>query len=324
MAMRKLFIRRPRRGPARRRAARDCGQQRRPALTSHRTASDRPFGRALPDKASRAQAPPSFLRAIITQLRDKFGPGICRACGGRTAAVGRAPRADCRPAAGAIVAGDVRKSPKIVCRLGRRRDGRCAEAHAFRRARSGCRLPPTWTDLNPEQRAAVEARRRTRAGAGGRRHRQDARAHHAHRPHPVHGPRARLADPGRHLHQQGRARDEGAHRRAGGRRRRGHAVARHVPLHRRQDPAPPRRAGGPQVRLHDPRHRRPDPADQAGDRERRAGQGPLAGAAAGGPDRQLEEPRPDARQGAARGGLRLRRGQGRRALCAPTRSASRS
>ena len=43
-----------------------------------------------------------------------------------------------------------------------------------------------------------------------------------------------------------------------------------------------------------------------------------------GPDRQLEEPRADARQGAARGGLRLRRGQGRASSMPPTRSASRS
>ena len=100
----------------------------------------------------------------------------------------------------------------------------------------------------------------------------------------------------------------------GGRRRRGHAVARHVPRHRREDPAPARRAGRPEVGLHHPRYRRPDPPHQAGDRERGPGQGPLAGAPAGGADRQLEEPRPDARQGAARGGLRLRRGQGRAAL----------
>ena len=132
------------------------------------------------------------------------------------------------------------------------------------------------------------------------------------------------ADPGRDLHQQGRARDEGAHRRAGRRRGRGHAVARHLPRHRRQDPAPARRAGRPEVGLHHPRHRRPDPPHQAGDRERGPGQGPLAGAPARRPDRQLEEPRADARQGAARGGLRLRRGQGRGSSMPPTRSASRS
>ena len=67
-----------------------------------------------------------------------------------------------------------------------------------------------------------------------------------------------------------------------------------------QDPAPPRRAGRPQVGLHHPRHRRPDPPHQAGDRERGARQGPLAGAPARRPDRRLEEPRPDAGQGAAR------------------------
>ena len=100
-----------------------------------------------------------------------------------------------------------------------------------------------------------------------------------------------------------------------GRRRGGHAVARHLPRHRREDPAPARRAGGPEVGLHHPRRRRPDPPRQAGDRERGPRQGPLAGAPARRPDRRLEEPRPDARQGAARGGLRLRRGQGRAALC---------
>ena len=109
------------------------------------------------------------------------------------------------------------------------------------------------------------------------------------------------------------------------RRRRGHAVARHVPLHRRQDPAPARRARRPEVRLHHPRHRRSDPPDQAGDRERRARQGPLAGAPARRPDRRLEEPRADARQGAARARpSALRRGQGRGSSTPPTRSASRS
>ena len=42
---------------------------------------------------------------------------------------------------------------------------------------------------------------------------------------------------------------------------RGHAVARHLPLHRRQDPAPPRRTRRPEVGFHHPRHRRPDPPD---------------------------------------------------------------
>ena len=41
--------------------------------------------------------------------------------------------------------------------------------------------------------------------------------------------------------------------------RRGHALARHLPLDRREDPAPPRRAGRAEVQLHHSRHRRPDP-----------------------------------------------------------------
>ena len=75
------------------------------------------------------------------------------------------------------------------------------------------------------------------------------------------------------------------------------------------------RAGRPEVGLHHSRHRRPDPPHQAGDRKRRPRQGPLAGTPARRPDRRLEEPRADARQGAARRGVRLRRGQGRAALC---------
>ena len=78
---------------------------------------------------------------------------------------------------------------------------------------------------------------------------------------------------------------------------RGHAVARHLPLHRRQDPAPPCRTGRPEVRLHHPRHRRPDPADQAAARGREHRREALAGARARRDDRRLEEPRPDARQG---------------------------
>src|SRR5580692_2372400 len=49
-------------------------------------------------------------------------------------------------------------------------------------------------------------------------------------------------DPRGHLHQQSRARDERTHRRADRRRGRGHAMARHVSLDRRQDAEAPRRA----------------------------------------------------------------------------------
>ena len=175
----------------------------------------------------------------------------------------------------------------------------------------------------PQSRAARRrgGHGRARAGAGRRRHRQDARADDADRPHNVHRPCLRLADSGRDLHQQGRARDEGAHRRAGGRRGGGHALARHLPRHGRQDPAPACRAGRTEIGLHDPRHRRPDPPHQAGHRERGPGQGPLAGPAVRRPARRLEEPRPHPRQGAARGGVRLCRRQGRASCMRPTRSA---
>jgi DNA helicase-2/ATP-dependent DNA helicase PcrA len=43
-----------------------------------------------------------------------------------------------------------------------------------------------------------------------------------------------LPDPRRDLHQQGRARDEGAHRRRWSAGRRRHALARHLPLDRRE------------------------------------------------------------------------------------------
>ena len=103
----------------------------------------------------------------------------------------------------------------------------------------------------------------------------------------------------------------GAARRPG---RRGHAVARHLPLDRDQDPAPPCRTGRAEVRLHDPRHRRPDPPDEAGDPGREHRRQALAGPRARRPDRRLEEPRPrpGARAGRRGGGLRQR--QGRQAL----------
>ena len=69
-----------------------------------------------------------------------------------------------------------------------------------------------------------------------------------------------------------------AHRPAGRRGGRGHALARHLPLHRREAPAPPRRTRRAQMRLHHPRHRRrraPHPPDHPGRRPRRQA---LAGA----------------------------------------------
>ena len=102
--------------------------------------------------------------------------------------------------------------------------------------------------------------RRPGAGAGRRRHRQDARADHPHRAHPQPRPRAARRNPLRHLHQQGGARDEGAHRQDGRPGGRGHAVARHVPFDRRAHPAPSCRTRRPEVRFHHSRYRRPDQA----------------------------------------------------------------
>ena len=150
---------------------------------------------------------------------------------------------------------------------------------------------------------------RPRSGARRRRDGQDAGVDHSHCPYSLHGQGAGLANPCRDLHQQGRARDERAHRCAGRRCCRGHALARNLPCHRRQDPAPPRRARGPQIGLHDPRCGRSGAPPQAGDRERGARQGPLAGAPARRPHRRLEEPRSYPRQGAARRGVRFCRGQ---------------
>ena len=107
-----------------------------------------------------------------------------------------------------------------------------------------------------------DPRGRAAAGAGRRRHRQDARADHAHRPSADHRPRPALADPGRHLHQQGGARNARSRREPDRRRGRRH-VARHLPLDRRARAAPPCRAGRAEEQLHHPRHRRPDAADQA-------------------------------------------------------------
>ncbi len=61
--------------------------------------------------------------------------------------------------------------------------------------------------LNPEQRARGGNRGRPAAGAGRRGHRQDAGADHALRPHPADPPRVPEPGAGRHLHQQGGARD---------------------------------------------------------------------------------------------------------------------
>ncbi len=108
-----------------------------------------------------------------------------------------------------------------------------------RRARPGGCDPAI--SRRPQSRAARGGGNagRSGAGAGRRRHRQDARADLPHRPHSRYGPGAAGRNPLGHLHQQGGARDETAARpdaRPGGR---GHAVARHLSLHRRAHSAHP-------------------------------------------------------------------------------------
>ena len=95
---------------------------------------------------------------------------------------------------------------------------------------------------------------------------------------------------------------------------RGHALARHVPFDRGEDPAPPCRAGAAPRRFHHPRHRRPDPPAEADRRRRQHRREALAGAPARLRHRRLEEPRPVARKSAGRRGLFLRQRQGPRAL----------
>ena len=154
---------------------------------------------------------------------------------------------------------------------------------------------------------------RPAAGAGRRRHRQDARADHPHRPPFDHRPRPAVADPCRHLHQQGGARDARPRRQPDRRRGRRH-VARHLPCHRRARAAPPCRAGRAEEQLHHPRHRRPDAADQAAAAGRGHRRQEMAGPRAVRHHPALEGPRADARQGVGRGCRRVRQRQGGRDL----------
>ena len=150
---------------------------------------------------------------------------------------------------------------------------------------------PAFLSEGAEPRAAAGRRdhRRPGAGAGRRRHRKDPRAHHADRPYPGHRARLAVADPGGDLHQQGGARDEAAHRPAGRRSGRGHAVARHVSLDRRQAPAAPRRARRAEAGFHHPRHRRPGAADAPAHPGRESRRQALAGAPVRRHGRRLEE-----------------------------------
>lgn len=154
------------------------------------------------------------------------------------------------------------------------------------------------------------------SGAGARRRgdRQDPGADHAPGPYP--GDRQGLAepDPGCDLHQQGRPGDEAPgrvdHRRGGG----GPALAWHLPLHLRPDPAPACRAGGPEAELHHPGHRRsaaPDQADSGSGKHRRQA---LDAALFRLPRGRLEEPGHD--PGPHPGGrqVEVRRRQGGRSL----------
>ena len=197
-------------------------------------------------------------------------------------------------------------------------------ARALRAVTPPPAAPAPYLDgLNPEQRAAVEATGRAGAGAGRRGHRQDPGADHAPCAHPGHRPRAALGDAGRHLHQQGRARDARADRRH-----------RSAPQASRAcgGSAPSTRSAAQILRRH---------AELVGlkssytildtdDQERLIKQvleaenidakrwpaRQLAGLID-----QLEEPRPDARQAAAGRGRALRQRQGRRRSTPRTRSA---
>ena len=152
----------------------------------------------------------------------------------------------------------------------------------------------------PQPRAARSGRDpgRPGAGAGGGRNRQNPGSDHADRPYPGDRPGAAVRNSLGDLHQQGRSRDERAGRQHGRPGGRGHALARHLPRHRREDPAAARRAGRAQERLHHSRRRRPDPAAEATARGRGHRREALAGPRAGRADRPLEEPRPDAGPGA--------------------------
>ncbi len=155
---------------------------------------------------------------------------------------------------------------------------------------------------------------RTGAGAGRRRHRQDPGADLAHRAYSQPGPRAPRRNPLGDLHQQGRARDEAAARPDARPGRGGHAMARHLSLHRRTHPAHPRRTGAVEIQFHRIGCGRPDPPAQAVAAGREYRRQALAGADAGRPDRRLEESRADALAGAARRGRGVRQRQGRQAL----------
>src|SRR5271166_4651529 len=112
-----------------------------------------------------------------------------------------------------------------------------------------------------------------------------------------------------HLIAIGRARDARARRHVHGARS-GHALARHVPLDRRENPAHARRARRLKAELHHPRRRRPASALKAAHQGRRPRRKALAAAGSGEPHRQLEKSRarPRARARKRIRGLRRRAG----------------
>ena len=154
-----------------------------------------------------------------------------------------------------------------------------------------------------EPRAAQGSRghRGRRADRGGRRFRQDPRAHPPDRAPGARSRRRAVPDPRDHVHQPGRAGDAGARRRAARRPQPRH-VGDDVP--RRLRPHPARRGGADRVPagLHDLRPGRPDPGRQ-GRARGRARQGPEAVPAARHPRPHLrrEEPADRARPVRERG-----------------------
>ena len=284
--------------------------------------------RALPDDVARSSRPdegracaPAACprrRAAASRCARSPDRAVCRACRGFPSQIagGR-----CHFVAVRIMGTCALADPSRETRDPAASTGAGAGRHRARgreRRRRGARY---LAGLNPEQRHAVETLGRPGAGARRRRHRQDARAHHAHRPHPRLG-RARPCEILAVTFTNKAARE--MKHRVGemvGRRRRGHAVARHLPLDRREDPAPPCRAGRPQARFHHPRRRRPDPAAQAAPRGREHRREALAGARARDADRRLEEPRAHARSRCRPGEAgALRQRQGAQALQGAIRS----
>ena len=175
----------------------------------------------------------------------------------------------------------------------------------------------------PEPAAARGGADDRRPGAGPRRrgHGQDRRADRPARPPDRHPQGLAQPDPRRDLHQQGRARDEGARVRNLRRRDRGHALARHLPLGRRADAPQPCRARRPPVQFHHPRHRRPAARAQAADQRRQPRREALARAPARRPHRPLEEPRLDSAAGRRRRSPRASPPAAAPSFTPPTRTA---